>query len=277
MKKGILILFLIIILTIIFVGCETKKTSQVENRSDVTKITETSNSEGNNTKKSLVNYIGRWHINGDVGVGENEYDRELEITNINDSNVTFNLGFFRITTFDITNAKIENNIAKFTDDYNRISGTLEFNDKGILVSIDKSNFEYVKPEKLNFNSKDQSMKQVFKNKLDTIKGQLDAKGSQVDKEGNTDSGISNYAKDNYEQWDRALNEIYNVLKQSLSADDMKKLQAEEIQWISQKEKAAKDAESEQGQGSQLGYVAYNSTSAKLTKDRCYELVDKYMK
>lgn len=133
-----------------------------------------------------------------------------------------------------------------------------------------------KPDKTN-DAIDQSMKQKYQNKLDTIQKQVVAEKIKVDKEGNTDRGVSTYAKNNYDQWDTALNEIYKIIKQSLSAQDMKMLQTEEIKWISQKEKAAKDAESEHGQGSQLGYVAYYSTSAKLTKDRCYELVEKYLK
>jgi uncharacterized protein YecT (DUF1311 family) len=198
----------------------------------------------------------------------------LTIKDINNSNVTFDLSFFRITGIYDVSAKIEGNIAKFYEA--PIGGTLEFYDNGILVSIDKSELEYIKTGKLDFNSKDQSLKQKFKNKLDTIQKQLDTERAKVDNEGNTDHGISTYAKDNYDQWDTALNEIFGILKQSLTVEDMKQLQTEEIKWISQKEKVAKDAENEQGQGSQLGYVAYNYASAKLTKDRCYELVEKYM-
>jgi uncharacterized protein YecT (DUF1311 family) len=40
------------------------------------------------------------------------------------------------------------------------------------------------------------------------------------------------ASQEYERWDKALNEIYGVLKQQLSVDDMSKLKAEEINWIS---------------------------------------------
>jgi Protein of unknown function (DUF1311). len=289
MKKGIFILSLIIILTIALVGCETEKTNQENNKSDVTKLTEATNPKENsaikpaetsdvnedNTKVTLINYIGRWHIDGDILVGENEYDKELEITDINNSNVTFNLGFFRITGIYDVSAKIEGNIAKFNQA--PISGTLEFYDNGILVSIDKSELEYIKTGKMDFNSKDKNMKQVYKDKLDTIQKQLSVENEQVVKEGNTDYGIATYAQDSFEQWDAALNEIYGILKQSLSSEDMKRLRTEEIQWVDQKEKMAKDTENEQGQGSQLGYVAYYSTSAKLTKDRCYELVDKYMK
>ena len=292
MKKSILILFLIMTLTFAFVGCETKKVSQEKDRNDTTEITEATNAsqekdrsettkdtetttaKENSTKIPLINYLGRWHLNGDFTVGENEYDRELEITDINKNNVTFDLSFFRITGIYDVSAKIEGNIAKFYQA--PIGGTLEFYNNGVLVSIDKSELEYIKTGKLDFNSKDRTMKQEFKHKLDMIQAELDAERKRVDKEGDTDSGILTYAENTYDQWDTALNKIYGVLKQSLSVSDMKQLQTEELKWISQKEKEAKDAESEQGQGSQLGNVVFYSTSAKLTKDRCYQLVEKYM-
>lgn len=83
------------------------------------------------------------------------------------------------------------------------------------------------------------------------------------------------AAEEYSRWDDALNEIYGVLKTELSATDMSKLQEEQIQWISDKENKAKTASLEFKGGTMEGLV-YTSSLGKTTKDRCYELVEKYM-
>lgn len=122
----------------------------------------------------------------------------------------------------------------------------------------------------------QSRKQEYKNKLANIDKEL--KSSKEAKE--AESGVTNamriYANKQYESWDKALNEIYGVLKQQLSADEMKKLNTEEVQWIKEKEAKAKKAASE-FEGGTFASVAYSDSLAQTTKARCYELVDKYMK
>ena len=188
MKNKLLVLSLLVVITMSFAGCgnkESVKTNQpvtsqtrsVQSNSnnDDSKLTPVAISEnGESTKKQKelnadnnqaasarnVNYVGIWHMKsandylGKRADGSDEYQTELTIIEKNDDRVKFELGFFRITTFDNISAKIEGNIAKFTDNYNLISGTLEFYDSGVLVSIDKSNFEYIKPEKLNFDAKE---------------------------------------------------------------------------------------------------------------------------
>ena len=70
-------------------------------------------------------------------------------------------------------------------------------------------------------------------------------------------------------------EIYNKLKETLPRDEFIELQKEEISWIAQKEKDAQAAGKEYEGGTAQG-LAYSSSLAKSTKDRCYELVNKYM-
>lgn len=80
----------------------------------------------------------------------------------------------------------------------------------------------------------------------------------------------------YKQWDDALNEIYGVLKVQLSPGDMKNLQNEELQWIKDRDAKAKSDASEMAGGT-MEKVLYEGSLSKSTKERCYVLVDKYMK
>ncbi|MFT5873249.1 MAG: hypothetical protein ACI8WT_002193 [Clostridium sp.] len=83
------------------------------------------------------------------------------------------------------------------------------------------------------------------------------------------------ADERYKSWDAALNEIYNVLKEQLSSSDMKNLQSEEIQWISDRDATAKE-DSSVMKGGTMEPVLYIGSLADTTKKRCYELIEKYM-
>ena len=122
----------------------------------------------------------------------------------------------------------------------------------------------------NFNQ--QSKKQEYKAKLDNI--ELEFKGFN-DASATTNDMYQEACKE-YKQWDDALNEIYGVLKVQLSASDMKELQSEEIRWIKDRDAKAKKDASEMAGGT-MEKVLYQGSLAKSTKDRCYVLVDKYMK
>lgn len=80
----------------------------------------------------------------------------------------------------------------------------------------------------------------------------------------------------YKSWDDMLNEIYNLLKTQLTEDEMKKLQEEEINWIKYRDETAENA-SKKFEGGTLQSVEYVSSLAKTTKNRCYELVNNYMR
>ena len=128
---------------------------------------------------------------------------------------------------------------------------------------------------INSNStevKEESKKQEYINKLDNIEAGL----KDLDKK---DSGTTAErlaaAEERHKRWDTALNESYNVLKAQLSSSAMKKLQSEEIQWISDRDAKAKKA-AEKIKGGTLDQVLYAASLADTTKKRCYELVEKYM-
>ena len=78
------------------------------------------------------------------------------------------------------------------------------------------------------------------------------------------------------RWDDMLNEIYSLLKVQLSKTEMDELTDKQISWIEYRDTTAQNEANSFGGGSFAG-VQYNSTLARLTKERCYELVNTYMK
>lgn len=122
------------------------------------------------------------------------------------------------------------------------------------------------------NLNQESKKQEYKDKLDKI--ELGFKG--FDEAAATTNDMYQHVCNEYKQWDDALNEVYGVLEAQLSASDMKKLQSEESQWIKDRDDKAKNDAAEMAGGS-MEKVLYEGSLAKSTKERCYVLVDKYMK
>ncbi|MDR3594215.1 lysozyme inhibitor LprI family protein [Clostridium sp.] len=132
---------------------------------------------------------------------------------------------------------------------------------------------YMTDSKIKINAS----KQDYINKLDNIENEILLSPEYK----NAATGITHnmlvLTDKEYNEWDVALNEIYNLLKQQLPSDEMKKLDQEEAQWIIQKENKAKKSEDPQGVGSQLGNIAYQASLAHTTQSRCYELAYRYMK
>ncbi|WP_342514961.1 lysozyme inhibitor LprI family protein [Sporosarcina sp. FSL K6-1522] len=80
----------------------------------------------------------------------------------------------------------------------------------------------------------------------------------------------------YRRWDDVLNEIYDVLQTTLSTTDVNELDNLQHDWLKFRERQAETALSEFADGS-FESVEYLSTLADLTKERCYFLVENYMK
>ena len=79
-----------------------------------------------------------------------------------------------------------------------------------------------------------------------------------------------------ERWDTLMNEIYKELEKTLPPNDMDKLRAEQKNWLTSRDEKAAEAASK-FEGGTMKNLEYASVQAQLTKERCYELVEKYMK
>ncbi|MGR3763034.1 lysozyme inhibitor LprI family protein [Rossellomorea sp. NS-SX7] len=79
----------------------------------------------------------------------------------------------------------------------------------------------------------------------------------------------------FDIWDGLLNDIYGVLKEQLSPEEMEQLRVEQREWIKHRDETAKQAslKYEGGTMEQLEYVAVENN---LTEKRCFELVEEYM-
>jgi uncharacterized protein YecT (DUF1311 family) len=89
------------------------------------------------------------------------------------------------------------------------------------------------------------------------------------------SEMTEAESETYKRWDDALNEIYGALKDQLSRDEMNKLREEQRQWIANRDNTA-EAESLEFKGGTMESLQYISTQARLTKERCFKLVQDYM-
>lgn len=86
--------------------------------------------------------------------------------------------------------------------------------------------------------------------------------------------MANYENMRYERWDALLNEIYGVLKEKLSSDEMDALTEKQLAWISYRDQKAEDGASMMSGGWYT--IQLNLNLWQLTKERCYELVEQYM-
>ncbi len=124
-------------------------------------------------------------------------------------------------------------------------------------------------------SKIEGRRNEFIEKLDNIQKELDSLPEKKDSDAGITNAMRSYYGISYDMYDKALNEIYDLLKNDLSPEMMSDLQTQQIKWIQEKEAAA-NKESEQYKGGTFEFVAYNSSLYESTKERCYELVNNYM-
>lgn len=91
----------------------------------------------------------------------------------------------------------------------------------------------------------------------------------------SDNDILNQIDGNYQLWDDKLNEIYNTLKNNMSADAFHSLKTEQIAWIKDKESQVKMIGTDPFNESMRRIEAFEA-GYNMTKERCYELVNRYM-
>ncbi len=88
----------------------------------------------------------------------------------------------------------------------------------------------------------------------------------------TQADLNRKSQEVYELWDSALNQLWDVLKQSKDSKEMEKLTSEQRAWIKEKEAAAKDAGAPYEGGSMQSMVI-SQKAAELTKERVYQLLE----
>ena len=86
----------------------------------------------------------------------------------------------------------------------------------------------------------------------------------------TQGDMNLLAQNLYTIWDDTLNDIWGILKETLDGETMRSLTSEQLQWIVEKEAAAKAASAE-NQGGSLAPLLSATEAAQLTKERVYAL------
>ena len=91
----------------------------------------------------------------------------------------------------------------------------------------------------------------------------------------TTIGMRQLASQEYEMWDTLLNEIYSELKNILSTEDMDKLTALQIQWITDRDATA-EAAGKKVEGGTMQPLVITSSKSQTTKERCLALIKDYI-
>ncbi|WP_208591948.1 lysozyme inhibitor LprI family protein [Gracilibacillus suaedae] len=116
-----------------------------------------------------------------------------------------------------------------------------------------------------------NLKETYLNKLNDT----NEKTGNMEVEDSSTYALKDVAHNQYEAWDDLLNEIYGVLEEQLSAEEMSQLREEQRDWITHRDETAKEASLEY-EGGTMEQLEYVTVLANETKERCNELVEEYM-
>ncbi len=83
--------------------------------------------------------------------------------------------------------------------------------------------------------------------------------------------INNESAIVFEKWDTLLNDVYQYLKDTLPYNEFENLEADEVEWIIEKE-AAIEAAAVEWEGGSGEAMVRNLTAIQYTEDRCYYLI-----
>ncbi|PGT81203.1 lysozyme inhibitor LprI family protein [Bacillus sp. AFS040349] len=156
--------------------------------------------------------------------------------------------------------------------------TEENNTEETDTTIDKDSQQAAEDETEDENISEESVvsegnKQKYLDKLTSIEKAATEIRNNND---GTTFGMRKSQEEILEKWDQALNEIYQVLEKQLPADEMEKLRQEQRKWITLRDETAKE-DASQFEGGTMEPLEYTASLANTTKERCYELVENYMK
>lgn len=119
-----------------------------------------------------------------------------------------------------------------------------------------------------------SLHKEYLKKLNDVKNEVEEmRKKPLD---NTTFALKKVEGDAYDIWDGLLNEIYGVLKQQLPTEEMDQLRKEQREWLDYRDHAAQEA-SLKYKGGTMEQYEYVRVENNLTEQRCFELVEDYMK
>ena len=173
----------------------------------------------------------------------------------------------------INNGKYNDAKAKLSEIINTYDGK-----SNLSSQIEKANnlISMCDSKKKEEESKNEVKSQGYKSKYISKLNLLEEGMSDLDYlyEGGITANMNEAEIIRYERWDKMLNEIYSLLKTQLTESEMKELKNKQLDWIKYRDETVNRVSSEGGSIARLESIILN---ADLTKERCYELVNTYMK
>ena len=127
----------------------------------------------------------------------------------------------------------------------------------------------------NTTTNNKITKEQFLEQLDKLKVDLDnTKDTRYESSVTVD--LVDAASEEYKLWDDKLNEIYSYLQSILPEDEMNNLTKEELQWIAIRDEKSEEA-AKKNEGGTIAPFNKIMSLISSTRDRCYELVNNYIK
>ena len=118
------------------------------------------------------------------------------------------------------------------------------------------------------------MKKEYLKRLNNTKQEMAAKRKELENE--STYALKNHEGNRYDVLDKILNDIYSTLKQQLPSEKMEQLRKEQREWLILRENKAEEA-SRKYKGDTEELLEYVTVKNNLTEDRCFELVNNYIK
>ncbi|WP_053217573.1 lysozyme inhibitor LprI family protein [Virgibacillus senegalensis] len=136
---------------------------------------------------------------------------------------------------------------------------------------DSTNREDISKEDLSSDDTTVNLKEEYLAKLKDAKKETEA----IEAQDTSTYALKKVENDRWDIWDELLNEIYGVLKEQLSPEEMDRLREEQRNWIKFRDERALEASLKYKGGTQE-HLEYVAVLANLTEERCFELVEGYM-
>ena len=258
-KRNYLISLLAVVLSLgVLVGCGDKANSSKEG----TSVNSSENSEAASSKDSSDGAKDKEEA--DKSQAKEDDSKDKEATNKDESEKKEENSKIDSSTKEKDTAKVDNS-----------------NSKESKEASNYSNKDESKSTSKKEDSKDESSLAKAKSEYLQKMKKIDSESEKLDKEydsnrGSTQAGMNGISGEQAKLYDDELNEIYDYLKQNLSKEKSKELEKSEMAWIKEKESNIAEIK-KQYEGGSITPLMVNSEVTKESKERCYYLIDNYMK
>ncbi|MGG0540585.1 lysozyme inhibitor LprI family protein [Priestia aryabhattai] len=240
------------------------------NTGDFSNVSGTLKGSLHNEQQSLVKNLYK------KGIKENWVS--YSVVDFNQAGTSSNGPLYKIQTVE-TVSIIQPDGSQKTNKYNWMYTAVLINSQlyltdiaktGPITTVSKTGPSTSNSATPSISSANSSTKAKYLSILEQTKAQEVPATSQVDGE------RMNQSYRNYDKWDKVLNDIYSELKNQLSASEMNNLKIKERQWIKDRDYQSTKELNEAGGGTYY-YAEEALILHEMTRERCYFLVNNYMK